>query len=378
MNIDEDSEGLCQFISIHEEKKTSIKRFRSQTFTNVSIPITIEPLLPRSTVFLMNCSQIARRIQSDQSRLIFDCGSILRQSQHRIRDATLLNVSDKISRRCLKNNKNKESILKTKQMHQSNFIIVYDDQISLSDQSEVQIDLSEKNNQIPLGIRFFCEEIQQSLPDDYPTLLILNCAFNNFFELYPNLCESLQVHSTPSSPIADFEDPTTTRTILPPHTAPILSHLDCNEDLSTYSMTHIAHGIYIGSEFDAKDLDKLRSENIQYIVNVTAHVPLHHNDKLHYCHLPADDTSRQNLIDYFAPAYNFIEQAINKRAKVLVHCVAGISRSPAIVISFLMRYAHMNLTDAYDLVKRKRSIVAPNLNFMGQLSQYEKILRDNH
>jgi dual specificity MAP kinase phosphatase len=56
--------------------------------------------------------------------------------------------------------------------------------------------------------------------------------------------------------------------------------------------------------------------------------------------------------------------------------VAGISRSPAIVISFLMRYAHMDMNDAYEFVKNKRSIVSPNLNFMGQLLQYEKKLKE--
>ena len=57
--------------------------------------------------------------------------------------------------------------------------------------------------------------------------------------------------------------------------------------------------------------------------------------------------------------------------------MAGISRSPAIVIGFLMRYAKMNMNEAYDFVKRKRSIVSPNLNFMGQLLEYEKQLRQH-
>ena len=140
-------------------------------------------------------------------------------------------------------------------------------------------------------------------------------------------------------------------------------------------MTHILHGLFIGSESNARNLSELASEQIQYIVNVTSHVPLYHAEQMRYCHLPADDTQKQNLFDYFEQAYAFIRQAIEKDGKVLVHCVAGISRSPAIVISFLMRYAHMSMNDAYELVKSKRTIIAPNLNFMGQLLQYEKRLR---
>jgi len=36
----------------------------------------------------------------------------------------------------------------------------------------------------------------------------------------------------------------------------------------------------------------------------------------------------------------------------------------------------MNMNDAYEFVKTKRSIVSPNLNFMGQLLQYEKKLKE--
>ncbi len=140
-------------------------------------------------------------------------------------------------------------------------------------------------------------------------------------------------------------------------------------------MTHIIDGLYIGSESNAKNLEELSSEQIRYIVNVTSHVPLYHSEQFQYCHLPADDTQKQNLLEYFDRAYSFIRNAIENNGKVLVHCVAGISRSPAIVIGFLMRYAKMNMNDAYDFVKRKRSIVSPNLNFMGQLLEYEKKLK---
>jgi dual specificity MAP kinase phosphatase len=141
-------------------------------------------------------------------------------------------------------------------------------------------------------------------------------------------------------------------------------------------MTEILNGLFIGSESNAKNLEELSSEHIRYIVNVTSHVPLYHSDQFQYYHIPADDTQKQNLLDYFDQVYTFISNAIENKERVLVHCVAGISRSPAIVISFLMRYAHMNMNDAYELVKTKRSIVSPNLNFMGQLLQYEKKLNE--
>lgn len=54
--------------------------------------------------------------------------------------------------------------------------------------------------------------------------------------------------------------------------------------------------------------------------------------------------------------------------------LAGISRSPTIIVAYLMSKAKMALGDAFDLVKQKRPIIGPNPGFVEQLEEFERQL----
>ncbi|KAM9728460.1 dual specificity protein phosphatase 10 isoform 1-T2 [Menidia menidia] len=133
--------------------------------------------------------------------------------------------------------------------------------------------------------------------------------------------------------------------------------------------------LFLGNERDAQDLDLLLRLNIGYVVNVTTHLPLYHvSSGLRYKRLPATDNSKQNLRQYFEEVFEFIEEAYQSGQGVLVHCQAGVSRSATIVIAYLMKHTLMTMTDAYKYVRSRRPVVSPNLNFMGQLLEFERDL----
>lgn len=78
---------------------------------------------------------------------------------------------------------------------------------------------------------------------------------------------------------------------------------------------------------------------------------------------------------FFSCVFFLIEEARRKKCGVLVHCLAGISRSVTITVAYLMYSLSLSLNDAYDHVKRCKPNISPNFNFMGQLLDYERTLR---
>ncbi|XP_043206824.1 dual specificity protein phosphatase 10-like [Amphibalanus amphitrite] len=148
------------------------------------------------------------------------------------------------------------------------------------------------------------------------------------------------------------------------------------DEIEKARVTQILPFLYVGNQQDAKDLDSLKNCGITRVLNVTAHVPGYHQQQgISYKTLPAADSGQQNISQYFDEAVEFIDCARRLGTRVLVHCVAGVSRSPTIAIAYIMKCLPMSMVEAYQLVKARRPIISPNLNFMGQLLEWERCLQ---
>ncbi|KAJ8391536.1 hypothetical protein AAFF_G00088580 [Aldrovandia affinis] len=154
--------------------------------------------------------------------------------------------------------------------------------------------------------------------------------------------------------------------------------LPTTPDIENAELTSILPFLFLGNERDAQDLGQMQRLNIGFVLNVTTHLPLFHyeRDPLSYKRLPATDSNKQNLRQYFEEAFEFIEEAHQAGQGLLIHCQAGVSRSATIVIAYLMKHTWMTMTDAYKFVKARRPIISPNLNFMGQLLEFEEDLNN--
>lgn len=60
---------------------------------------------------------------------------------------------------------------------------------------------------------------------------------------------------------------------------------------------------------------------------------------------------------------------------MLVHCLAGVSRSVTVTLAYLMHTRALSLNDAFMLVRDRKPDVSPNFHFMQQLQSFESQLQ---
>lgn len=88
--------------------------------------------------------------------------------------------------------------------------------------------------------------------------------------------------------------------------------------------------------------------------------------------VPVSDLPTANLGTHFERVAERIHG--NRAGGTLVHCAAGMSRSPALVMAYLMRYRGASLRQAHRWVQESRPYIRLNAGFWEQLLQYERRL----
>ncbi|CAN9499867.1 unnamed protein product [Ophioblennius macclurei] len=138
--------------------------------------------------------------------------------------------------------------------------------------------------------------------------------------------------------------------------------------------------LYIGNVAVAQNRKRLHKLGITHVLNA-AHSKQgsigdqsFYGDACVYFGIPAEDSDKFDLSQYFKLAADFIHKALkNKDGKVLVHCIMGMSRSATLVLAYLMTRQRFSLKDALRHVIQKRAIY-PNRNFLSLLLKLDEQL----
>ena len=133
----------------------------------------------------------------------------------------------------------------------------------------------------------------------------------------------------------------------------------------------IPNKLYVGGLWDATSFEQLQEFNITAILDVASnqgqktHGRLYSNIRLH--------DGPGNLPEDFHQAVMALESLMNDPAEVvLVHCHAGVSRSPTICATYLAMKNKITFDEAVATIRNKRDFVDPHPSLRKMARQYLK------
>lgn len=127
--------------------------------------------------------------------------------------------------------------------------------------------------------------------------------------------------------------------------------------------------VYLGS-FDAASYSNLKEFNITAVVCLANDSHIYSDDiNLYHINDICNDLSSDSFtLNKLEKGVEFIEQQVDAGVNVLVHCVAGSSRSPTLIIAYLIKSKKMSVLDACMFVRERASHINPT--YMDLLDQY--------
>lgn len=149
----------------------------------------------------------------------------------------------------------------------------------------------------------------------------------------------------------------------------------------TRGVTEIIPRLYISDLSFAENPACLSSHRITHILSAlpdAIYIPpatlLHPHPPPARLQIRVDDFPFAELAAHLPQTTAWISDALSRdpNARVLVHCVEGISRSVSVVAAYLMAQFGWTPTEAVKFIKNKRRVAEPNFGFVQQLHEYAR------
>ncbi|CAN6164151.1 unnamed protein product, partial [Urochloa humidicola] len=149
------------------------------------------------------------------------------------------------------------------------------------------------------------------------------------------------------------------------HRPPVAPAAGARQQDSAFPSEILKEFLFLGSYDNASRSELLKTIGVSHILNT---VPLcqnlYRNSFTYHC-------LQEDKILQFDDAIQFLEQCEREKARVLVHCMSGKSRSAAFVIAFLMKSRGWRLAQSFQWVKERRPQVQLSDGAQQQLIEYE-------
>jgi protein-tyrosine phosphatase len=154
-------------------------------------------------------------------------------------------------------------------------------------------------------------------------------------------------------------------------------HTDCAKSSreGVARMTRVEEKLYLGALRDAESLATSNPHGIRAVITLCRESVEHRSAEIEYSQFAIDELvpmESQFLYTILAAIRRSIAQG-----SALVHCLLGVSRSPAVLAAYLRRNGFSSYAAALDYIERRRPSIDPSVLLTRSIeSALEKISGD--
>jgi protein tyrosine phosphatase len=158
-------------------------------------------------------------------------------------------------------------------------------------------------------------------------------------------------------------------------------------------INEIIPNLFISNWETSNNINIITNYNIKAVITLTSFSKpenvsnFYKNNNIDFLFIRIDDSPSENIYQYFDLTYEMLDKHIKNKENVLVHCMAGISRSSTIILNYMLRKMYMSSTPnlcpckmvdtSLQIARNNRHFINPNHGFKTQLTakciEYEKI-----
>jgi protein-tyrosine phosphatase len=128
--------------------------------------------------------------------------------------------------------------------------------------------------------------------------------------------------------------------------------------VSAPPLTKVSERLFLGSSDDAEALAAANPHHIKAVLNLSEAPIRRRANAVRYLHFPIRD-ARPIPVAWLNSILTAIEENFREGA-ILVHCAAGLSRSPTVVAAFLHRVGFLDFPRALRFIENIRPAIAPS------------------
>lgn len=141
-------------------------------------------------------------------------------------------------------------------------------------------------------------------------------------------------------------------------------------------MPCIGRGLYISGLGGVTNRRILEHQNITHVLNLARELEdTAFPDFVDVRYEGLRDSEEEDLYGHLPGLVEHIHRVIDGGGRIVVNCVAGVSRSASVCLAYKVRYEGLSLREAFDEVHKARPVISPNVGFWQALVRWEEEVR---